>query len=166
MYKVIKFDPSPAALIIVGLLGVVGGGASLTIMINLGFFINPTLASIIGGLVIFILTALVYYWVSQKTARGYLDINENVLHVVWNKTDHTFDLNKTVVDKWQAIWEVHEQKRKVLVYSLTEEGNSFTFFVDLSWFNKYNLPQKELAGVYIQIRDKVLFKIHPKFKII
>lgn len=166
MKKILKFDVPKEIIIPFVLMDTFIGGIivfflfftkTLTNLDNLWFWVV---------LIVFLPTAVTIIFASKFFARGEIIVDGSRFIVNWkNKMNYEFNLDRATVEKWQAVWTVHETDRKVLVYKIEDGENTFSFFIEISWFKKNYLPEKPIEGEYVQVRDKTVFGLHPKFQI-
>lgn len=167
MHKIIKFDPRKDIVIGTGFGGMIIGGGLIWLLFYLGVFTNHNYIALWLLLLVFAPTVMALMYVSKIFARGEMRIDDNLLHINWGeKNNFVFDLDHVNVEKWRATWFFPDGDRRVIVYKLTANKNTFIFFVEIGWSKYKSLPEREIEGVYIQIRDKTIFQMHPKFQVL
>jgi len=167
MHKIIKFDPRKDIVIGTGFGGMIIGGGGIWLLFYLGLFTNYNYIAFWLLLFVFAPTIVALIFVSRVFARGEMHVDDNLLRINWGeKNNFVFDLDHVAVEKWRATWFFSDGNRKVLVFKLSDSKNTFTFFVEIGWSKYKNLPEREIEGVYIQVRDKTIFQLHPKFQIV
>ncbi|KKR08576.1 MAG: hypothetical protein UT32_C0001G0096 [Parcubacteria group bacterium GW2011_GWC2_39_14] len=166
MHKIIKFDPRKDIVIGSAFGTMIVGGCLFWFLFHLQIIASTSLIGFWVLLLVFCPVVLVLIYVSKRFAQGEMRVDENLLHINWGeKVNCVFDLDQVNIEKWRATWSFPDGNRKVLVYKLSDSKNTFTFFVEISWTKYKSLPERAIEGVYIQVRDKTIFQIHPKFQI-